>query len=237
MKNIFRYGALLALSLFLIGCGSESPNSINSGSNYIIVNNKNSAGLANYVHKTDKDSVIKVCFKANGRKPRFETDNKKGKSAAQIMEEKILEWIRPMKEKFPNKQFVDKVIVETGNCSTGSGKSHVSIEMKESGYRSNCSLGRYPSIRLGNDKWYGSSTVLLHELGHAYGLLDTYSGNGCKSNQKGPAKDKNNTVMCKATYETLKEDDEYGVLSVYNLVYNQPNKPGTIVPNHPKIVY
>jgi hypothetical protein len=75
-------------------------------------------------------------------------------------------------------------------------------------------LGTTPTVYLNSAGWYGSSTVTLHEFGHAFGLLDTYNGTGgsCQTGQ--PA-----SVMCYAKYDELLDDDIKGIQSVYRTLF------------------
>ncbi len=73
-------------------------------------------------------------------------------------------------------------------------------------------MGNRPvvSVATSVNTWFGSRTVTLHEFGHAFGLYDTYAGSGgsCQRNQP-------NSVMCRASYENLKQDDIDGLRVAY----------------------
>ena len=81
-------------------------------------------------------------------------------------------------------------------------------------------LGKTPRVNLNKSGWYGSSTVTLHEFGHAFGLLDTYSGRGGSCQPGQPA-----SVMCYAKYDELMDDDIKGIQSVYRSLYPTTNTP------------
>lgn len=74
-------------------------------------------------------------------------------------------------------------------------------------------MGAKPTVYLNYRGWYGSSNIALHEFGHAFGLLDTYSGSGgaCQLGQP-------DSVMCWARTNYLYEDDIQGARRVYRAV-------------------
>lgn len=74
----------------------------------------------------------------------------------------------------------------------------------------NTSMGNRPVVNLAYNGWFGSRTVTLHEFGHAFGLGDTYEGRGGRCQTKQP-----DSVMCRASYDTLKQDDIDGIRQAY----------------------
>ena len=91
-------------------------------------------------------------------------------------------------------------------------------------------MGRTPEVHINYSGWFGSKTVTLHEFGHAFGFLDTYVGSGgrCQSGQP-------DSVMCRASYDELKDDDVQGVQRMFEML--QQGLLGNEDPVEPLVVF
>jgi hypothetical protein len=211
---------ITSLTLTAVGCGQSDDNSRESNSsssyeedNYAFDPNnldytlpemeegfdfrqaaKNLAGLS----AKAKKETIRICL----------NDPSNSASRKELLKAVVLKWIEPMRSisTVELTKNVEVVAFNSAGCD-----ARVNIGSYNPAY---ANLGTTPTVNLNSTGWYGSSTVTLHEFGHAFGLLDTYSGRGgsCQTGQ--PA-----SVMCYAKYDELLEDDIKGIQSVYRTVF------------------
>lgn len=124
----------------------------------------------------------------------------------------VLAWVQPLRSIADQVPLMSKVeIVEqgcSGNIDENNKISHQSIKITK---MDGTVAGTYHhgARNLGHiqlDPYFADYTVLLHEIGHAFGLADTYDSDGCKFGQP-------NAVMCgrRAKHVQLLPDDINGV--------------------------
>lgn len=215
---------IASLTLTAVGCGQSNDDSHDSESsssydedNYAFDPNnldytlpdmegfdfrqaaKSLAGLS----AKAKKATIRICL----------NDPSNSAARKELMKAVVLKWIEPMRA-VSTVELTKNVEVVASN-STGCDV-RVNIGNYNPAY---ANLGTTPTVNLNSTGWYGSSTVTLHEFGHAFGLLDTYSGRGgsCQTGQ--PA-----SVMCYAKYDELLDDDIKGIQSVYRTVFPATSK-------------
>jgi hypothetical protein len=152
------------------------------------------AGLAAKAHQ----ELIKICM----------SDASKSETRKKLIQTVVLKWIEPLRE-ISNEVAVNTVEIAPWNSSDCD--AYVAVGNYNPAY---ANMGKTPKVHIAKSGWFGSSTVTLHEFGHAFGLLDTYNGRGgsCQPGQPG-------SVMCYAKYDELLEDDRLGVQSVYRAVF------------------
>ena len=148
------------------------------------------AGLTAKVHKPS----IRVCL--------YDPENIQ--SRKDVVRNSLLKWVNalaPVTTK-PLTSAIEFVAANASGCDV-----YVSYGNYSPAYTN---LGKTPRVNVARSGWFGSETVILHEFGHAFGLLDTYNGSGgsCKPGQ--PA-----SVMCYAKYKEPMQDDILGVQSMY----------------------
>jgi hypothetical protein len=119
--------------------------------------------------------------------------------------EKWLDALRPI-AKYPIASSVEAIVGDQASCD-----AVVNVGTYQYAHTF---MGDRPIININSTGWYGGETVVLHEFGHAFGLLDTYEGRGgtCKPNQP-------DSVMCFAKYPELMPDDIDGVRAVYKSIF------------------
>jgi hypothetical protein len=89
---------------------------------------------------------------------------------------------------------------------------------------SNTRIGQQPLISMGAEGYMASYNVLLHEVGHAFALNDTYqdgrAGN-CVAGQP-------QAVMCNTAFDDLQSDDVRGVQQIFRQAFpnDRPPEPG-----------
>lgn len=152
------------------------------------------SGLLRVVH----NHTIKICY--------FDKDNSKRRK--EVVRAETLKWLDRLRSQSQRKI--------TSNVEIGPWRSSDCDAFLEAGSHSvaNTTMGNKPHIKIQETGWYGSDTVILHELGHAFGLLDTYEGRGgkCKPNQP-------KSVMCTANFSEPQSDDEQGIQALYRRVF------------------
>jgi hypothetical protein len=154
------------------------------------------AGLTRQV----KNETIRVCYSDASNSAAHRND----------VEFAILEWIRPLRSQSDTPLTNAVKLVSRGQpCDVA-----VSVGNYSPAYTD---MGNLPSVHINSSGWYGSKTVTLHEMGHAFGLLDTYNGRGgsCQTGQP-------ESVMCRASFTALKADDELGIIKMLHLVEGMP---------------
>jgi hypothetical protein len=159
---------------------------------------KGSTAIAGLTHKVH-DQYIKLCL----------SDATNSQSRREIVVESVLKWVKAL-QPITDKPLVNDVQISSWNSSG------CDVYVSYGNYRpANTNMGRTPRVNIANSGWFGSDTVILHEFGHAFGLLDTYNGSGgsCQSGQP-------SSVMCYAKFTDLKLDDIQGVQSLYRDIHN-----------------
>lgn len=177
------------LVLSVVGCGS--PEADLSETKYKV----GSSGYAGLTRKVGK-SVIKVCY-SDPNNAQVHKDNVKYS---------ILEWVDALRAVASGPLAKDVQLI--------SGSNGCDVRVYVGDYSpARTSMGGTPTVYINHSGWYGSRTVTLHEFGHAFGLLDTYNGRGgsCQTGQP-------DSVMCRANYNELKDDDIAGVRKMYQMV-------------------
>jgi hypothetical protein len=147
------------------------------------------AGLIKYV----QEPVLKICY----------SDSTNSTTRPDMVAKKVMKWIDALRE------VSDKPLAGSVEIVAPDAECHGKVYV--GGYSpAYTNMGTTPIVHINYSGWYGSSTVTLHELGHAFGLLDTYNGGGgsCQGNQP-------DSVMCWASYEDLQEDDIAGIRAVW----------------------
>jgi len=160
---------------------------------------KHLAGISAKVKK----ETIRVCL----------SDASNSEARKELLKSSILKWIEPMRS-LSTVALASNVEVVPYN-STG-----CDVRTLVGNYNpARTQLGTTPTVYLNSTGWFGSSTVTLHEFGHAFGLLDTYNGTGgsCQTGQ--PA-----SVMCYAKYDELLDDDIAGIQSIYRTLFPSTSK-------------
>jgi hypothetical protein len=126
-----------------------------------------------------------------------------------------LKWIEPLR-KLTSAKLTKKVEVSV-NGKTGCDFYVVS----RSGTHANTEVTENPVVNLDTDGYFASYNVLLHELGHAFALGDTYYNGQSGLCQPGQPQ----AVMCNTSFSALQPDDITGVQSIFKRTF--PNdKPG-----------
>ncbi len=155
-----------------------------------------SAGIVTKIFNPE----IKVCY----------SDYYNSQSMKENVKSSILKWIDALRS-ISSKPLATNVVLNAWNSSG------CDVYVTIGNYNpANTSMGKVPTVRIATSGWYGSSTVVLHEFGHAFGLLDTYSGRGgaCQPGQP-------SSVMCYAKFADLMADDVAGIRAVYKSLYGQ----------------
>lgn len=252
-KQLSKSITLAILTFIGIGCGRESHDLPNSNSSYLLLN-KASSGLLYFVHKTDSHEKIVVCYDDSSYKPpEGEVTTKLGDKTQTISKEaffkfgivhSIKTWIEPLKDLNvnPDIEFIEEIEIDSSkDCALGNkgGNGHVKIVLKEPNYRSNVRPGKYPSMNLEswtdwskNDNEEAIFGITFHEMGHVFGLADTYSSSGgCVKGQ--PA----GSVMCTARKNELQPDDSAGVIAAYKRLYSDtPVNQENLIKNQPDVI-
>ena len=169
------------------------PEGISVGDLDFIKGSKAVAGLAKKVHNPS----IRLCY----------TDPSNSAARKEIAKSAILKWVSALTP-ITNKPLSTTVEIAPWNsqgCDAYFAVGNYSP--------ANTNMGSVPRVNVASSGWYGSETVILHELGHAFGLLDTYSGRGgsCQAGQP-------SSVMCYAKFKDLMQDDILGVQAVYRSI-------------------
>lgn len=178
---------VLAAAVFTVSCGKQTETESNLTYR---VGDRAFAGLLRKVHRPS----IKICMASDQNTLKHRSD------VVHAIEEWTSALIGFTKE--PVTQKVEFVAPNAADCD-----GVVRVGSYSPAYTS---MGNRPEVNLAYDGWFGSRTVALHEFGHAFGLLDTYAGTGgsCIPNQP-------NSVMCRASYDNLKQDDIDGLQKAY----------------------
>ena len=187
---MFHRVAVLGCCLILYSCGQKLENS-ESELNFKL-SGAYTAGLVWKAHQ----EMIRVCYQDPTNSQRHMND----------IADSIVAWLaaiedvsdKPVSEEI---QFVAPnascdVIVHIGDYSPAFTR-----------------MSRKPNVYLNHSGWFGSTSVILHEFGHAFGLLDTYVGSGGRCQEGQPS-----SVMCTAKYADLQSDDVRGVQAMYRMV-------------------
>jgi hypothetical protein len=214
-----------SLTITAIGCGqSNDSNSNTSSSNSLEEDNykfdpnnldyilpemeegfdfrQAARSLAGLSAKAKKET-IRICL----------NDPSNSAERKELLKTVVLKWIEPMRaiSTVALTRKVEVVAYNSAGCDV-----RVNIGNYSPAY---ANLGTVPTVHLNTTGWYGSSTVTLHEFGHAFGLLDTYTGTGGACQPGQPA-----SVMCYAKYDELLDDDIKGIQSVYRTVFPNTSK-------------
>ena len=181
-----RIGTMLLVFAALSGCGEHTKET--SPSQYII-GNSSTAGITRKVQA----ETIRICYSDSSDSAQHRQDTQDG----------VMQWIDALRE--ISKEPLAKTVELVGSNAPCEAKLYVGNYSP-----AYTQMGSTPSVHINYQGWYGSQTVTLHELGHAFGLLDTYNGRGgsCRSGQP-------DSVMCWAKFETLQPDDIDGVRAVF----------------------
>ena len=186
MRMSLTFFATLTL---LVACGAPPHAGDDTSQLDYLIGSTGVAGLSRKV----KQPVVRICYTDSSNSERHKAD----------MIDFVMQWIDALRE-VSTEPLAGKVELVSPN-SPCDGKMTVGNIS-----RAYTQMGSIPAVYINYSGWYGSQTVTLHEFGHAFGLLDTYAGNGgsCRSGQP-------NSVMCRANYPTLQDDDVAGIRAVY----------------------
>lgn len=182
--------SLMAASYVFVSCGKPMERDA-SKLDYIVAP-KASAGLTRKVHKP----VIKICMGTDAASEAHKPN----------VTHAVEEWTGALVDVAaePVTRTVEFVALNDASCDAVVNVGNYSPAQTR--------MGNRPIVYLAKsiNTWFGSRTVTLHEFGHAFGLYDTYAGSGgsCQRNQP-------NSVMCRASYENLKQDDIDGIRVAY----------------------
>lgn len=152
------------------------------------------AGLSRKVHQ----ATMRVCY--------YDTSNSTRRK--EVLKTSILKWVAALSD-VAKKPLTNSVEI------VGWGSAGCDLQFVVGNYSvAHAQMGVLPRVNVAPSGWYGSDTVILHELGHAFGLLDTYSGRGgaCQAGQP-------SSVMCYASFMELKPDDIAGMKSLYRDIF------------------
>ena len=197
--------AMFLLMIFTVSCGEKATDE--SSLQYKVAN----PSYAGLTRKVFKDS-IKVCFNAQ--------DNTE--IQAEDARYSILKWIDALRDVTDRPLAAAVTIVDF--------KTPCDVKLYVGNFLpARTSLGATPVVYVHYTGWYGSRNVILHEFGHAFGLLDTYRGGGgsCQPGQP-------DSVMCSARYLDLTTDDVNGIRRMFQLVESgamgvrDPDEPFTL---------
>lgn len=175
--------------LVLTGCGA--PHADVSDTKYRL----GSTGYAGLTRKVEQPA-IRVCY----------SDPRNSEAHREDVKFSILEWIDALRS-VASVPLAEEVQLVASNAACD-------VNVYVGNYSpARTSMGGKPTVYINNTGWYGSRSVTLHEFGHAFGLLDTYSGRGgsCQTGQP-------DSVMCRASYVELKSDDIAGLRKMYDMV-------------------
>ncbi len=176
----------LAVSIILIGCGTSSEDPA-SDSKHILLS-EHEVGLTAKVYKYSID----VCMSGV-------TDSE----LDGLVELSIKKWLRPIRE------LDGRVTSNVSFSCPGDIEIHASTELGRSFTRT----GLYPSLYLNLRANY-VEYELVHELGHAFGLGDTYEEQTYSCMPGQPA-----SVMCNANSAFLQPDDINGIREMFKRSY------------------
>lgn len=185
-----RYLLIYVTMLAMTACGHKpTPEDTHSHLHYKIASS-NLSGLTRYLQYP----IIRICYSDSTHSTQHRDD----------VAYAIFEWIKPLRE-LTTARLAEKVEFVSAN----SAGCHATVTIGNYNPARTYMSSR-PRVYINYSGWYGSKTVTLHEFGHAFGLLDTYVGSGgsCQSGQP-------DSVMCRASYETLQEDDISGIKKVF----------------------
>lgn len=136
---------------------------------------------------------------------------------AEDIKSTILKCVRPLRALTSDKLTDSVAVVRSGQAC----QAEVSVAPNT---HSNASIGSRPIVRMSPDGYFGSYNVLLHEMGHAFALSDTYqngqSGN-CRPGQP-------QAVMCNTSFDDLQRDDIAGITRIFQQTF-----PGDEPPENP----
>ena len=181
-KKYFVRTVLLVLAFAILGCGQPADEPSSEVKHILLPPNE--VGLTRRIH----EEAIDVCLTNGGEN-----------IIRRFISESIHEWLMPMREINPR---VTNIVRFT--CP-----GHVDITINSGQGRAHTYLNRYPAIYIYEEDPYLPYKI-LHEIGHAFGLDDTYEAQGgtCMSEQ-------DSSVMCHANSRFLQEDDIEGARNLF----------------------
>jgi hypothetical protein len=152
---------------------------------------------------------IEVCLKTSQYNLRLKREAKKS------IETSILNWLVPMRD-------IDSNVTKTieFNCP-----GNMSVDLTNPVERAYTTTGWYPQIHI-NPNHGAMDYIIFHEMGHAFGLADTYEENdpngSCKEGQP-------QSIMCTEVGKYLLADDIAGAKAVFKRTHPNPNSETNIL--------
>jgi hypothetical protein len=204
---------LTMLAAALQGCGSRSASESGNVSHvHFITFGPGTFGLVKKV----KQPTIVACTSGISSGEQAAWDDK--------IKSTVLKWVKPQRA-FTGVELTQQVEIRPDS------QSGCDFEVRvQAGTWANTSIGARPVIRMDSSGYFASYNVLLHEMGHAFALSDTYQGasGDCKPGQP-------QSVMCNTSFDDLQTDDIAGLKEVYKNAFpsDQPGTGGTNPPVTP----
>jgi hypothetical protein len=181
-------GAALALGLALIaaGCGVQPGT---SRTEYKPLDRSYEGVLRKIEHPT-----ITICLKGLDASDQWATWTR----------ESVLKWIAPLRERSAV-PLADTVTFATAGAACTSADAEVNLYAQN--FRAYTQIGSRPAIFVSRQD-ARDGHVIFHELGHAFGMGDTY---GLPDSGSQP-----DSVMKTARFDTLQDDDLRGIRYLYD---------------------
>lgn len=196
--------SLLFLGSLLASCGSsDDPRPGEESLLHFITFGPGVTGLTSRV----KQETMTACLSG--------VSTEGAKAWEENIKSTILKWVKPLRALTSTKLVEDVEVTLNG----GSGCDlYVTVS---SNVHSNTNIGQRPTVNMAPSGYFGSYNVLLHEMGHAFGLSDTYTGGQSGRCQPGQPQ----AVMCNTSFSDLEADDVKGMAAVFKTAFPGDKPP------------
>lgn len=203
-----RLAVLTLLAAMLPACGSSGDQEAQNASDLHFITF--GPGVSGLVGKA-KRAELAVCLSGVAEGDR--------KVWTEEIQSTVLKWVTPLRA-LTSEQLTNAVSV------VRAGERCDADVVARAGTHSNTFIGSRPTVNMDVSGYFASYNVLLHEMGHAFALSDTYQNGRSGDCQAGQPQ----AVMCNTSFSSLQKDDIAGVARIFKQTF--PNdKPGTTPPN------